>query len=141
MSNPSIEICGFIEVKKKILLDQTNDFKFQIWVLWSWIFCQLVMLNAGTWHHFVCCNKNIIVDLAKQERVKKLNKEIKEFYHEKKKSTVRRNIHPGSSASLWKAVKKANDVDIKELPNTLFILICPRRGLNSDLWDRYSFNV
>ena len=53
----------------------------------------------------------------KQERVKKLNKEIKEFFHEKKKSKVRRNIQPGSSASLWKAVKKANDVDIKELPN------------------------
>ena len=60
------------------------------------------------------------MDLAKEERVKKLNKEIKEFFHEKKKSKVRRNIKPGSSASLWKAVKKANDVDIKELPNTMY---------------------
>ena len=55
-----------------------------------------------------------------KKELKKVNKEINEFLHEKKKSKVRRNIQPGSSASLWKAVKKANDVDIKELPNTMY---------------------
>ena len=61
--------------------------------------------------------------LRSKTESKKLNKEIKNFFHEKKKSKVRRKIQPGNSTSLWKAVKKANDVDINELPNTIISLL------------------
>ena len=51
------------------------------------------------------------------ERIKKLNIEIKTFFHERKRAMVKRNICPGSTASLWKAVKKARDVNTNEIPN------------------------
>ena len=38
----------------------------------------------------------------------------------KKRSKVRRNIYPGNTGSLWKAVKKAKDVNTSDLPHTMY---------------------
>ena len=41
-----------------------------------------------------------------QATEQQLNTEIKNHFNEKKRRHVRRNIYPGNTASLWKAVKK-----------------------------------
>ena len=54
-----------------------------------------------------------------RDRVKNLNVEIKRHFLSKKKETVRRNIRPGNSKSLWDAVKLAKDINIPKLPNNM----------------------
>ena len=53
-------------------------------------------------------------------QIKKLDKEIRFFFHSSKAKSVRRNIIPGNSSSLWRAVKVARDVDTNDLPRVLF---------------------
>ena len=49
--------------------------------------------------------------VARSERIKKLNNEIKTHFHTKMKKKVRRIIVPGNNQSLWKAVKIARDIN------------------------------
>ena len=63
-------------------------------------------------------NKNHPCPL-KLEKIKSINKEIKSHYNQARATKVRRSIIPGNTASLWKAVKIAKDVNITELPNTM----------------------
>ena len=53
--------------------------------------------------------------------LKLLNKEIKSFFHIQKSNSIRRNIIPSNSKSLWDAVRIAKDKNIQNLPDTLFL--------------------
>ena len=55
-----------------------------------------------------------------RQEIKVLNKEIKSYFYKLKSKNVRKGIVPGNSKSLWDAVKKAKDVNIKNLPDILF---------------------
>ena len=52
--------------------------------------------------------------------LKVLNKDIKNFFHQQKKKSVRKGILPGSSKSLWDAVKIAKDLNVSSLPDILY---------------------
>ena len=54
-------------------------------------------------------------------RIRNLNVEIKKHFHSKKSKSVRRNIKPGNSKSLWDAVKTAKDLNTPRLPNVMFL--------------------
>ena len=54
-------------------------------------------------------------------RIRNLNVEIKKHFHSKKSKSVRRNIKPGNSKSLWDAVKTAKDLNTPKLPNVMFL--------------------
>ena len=53
-------------------------------------------------------------------RIKELDKCIKQYYYENKAKKVRRSIIPGNTNSIWKAVKSAKNVNVTNLPKTLF---------------------
>ena len=55
-----------------------------------------------------------------RQEIKTLNKEIKSYFHKLKSKNVRKGIVPGNSKSLWDAVKKAKDLNVKNLPDILF---------------------
>ena len=54
-----------------------------------------------------------------RDRVKNLNHEIRSHFLSKKSKTVRRNIRPGNSKSLWDAVKIAKDINISKMPSNM----------------------
>ena len=55
-----------------------------------------------------------------RQEIKTLNKEIKSYFHKLKSKNVRKGIVPGNSKSLWDALKKAKDLNVKNLPDILF---------------------
>ena len=56
----------------------------------------------------------------RSERIKQLNKEIKNHFYVNTKNKITRTIIPGNTQSLWKAVKMAKDVNTKELPQEMY---------------------
>ena len=54
-------------------------------------------------------------------QIKILDKEMKSHFNSDKWKSVRREIRPGNSGSLWKAVKVARDVNVTTLPNSLYL--------------------
>ena len=52
-------------------------------------------------------------DEGTSDQVKHLNIEIRNHYTEMEKRNVRRNIIPGNSKSLWKAVNIVKDINIE----------------------------
>ena len=52
--------------------------------------------------------------------IKILDKHIKQYFNENKSRRVRKIIIPGNTNSLWKAVKTAMDINVSNLPKTLF---------------------
>ena len=66
-------------------------------------------------------SKKILTTIYKVDTIKQLNNDIKNYFHDQKKARVRRNIYPGNTGSLWNAVKKAQDVNTNDLPNTMYI--------------------
>ena len=59
--------------------------------------------------------------LERHLHIKTLNKEIKNHFFKLKRDKIRRGILPGNSKSLWSAVNLAKDINIKGLPETMFI--------------------
>ena len=57
-----------------------------------------------------------------------MNAEISAFYYIKKKSSVRKGILPGSSKSLWTAVKLAKDVGAEHIPTKMNLKGIPVEG-------------
>ena len=60
-------------------------------------------------------------NLEIRNKVRLLDKEIRHFFHACKSKKVRRNIIPGNTGSLWKAVKVANDADSNQLPSSMYL--------------------
>ena len=60
-------------------------------------------------------NKNAELKL----RIKKLDKEIREYYYNKKKNSIRCRIKTNNNKSLWDAVKIAKNVNIQIFPRNL----------------------
>ena len=56
-----------------------------------------------------------------RNEIKSLNKDIKSYFHKIQAKNVCKSIIPGNSKSLWDAVKKAKDLNIDNLPETLFL--------------------
>ena len=54
-----------------------------------------------------------------KHRIKNLNTEIKTYFYSEKRSKIRKNLIPGNSKSLWKAVSAAIDVGSVTLPHTM----------------------
>ena len=52
--------------------------------------------------------------------IKTLNKEIKHYFYQHKGNTIRKNILPGNSKTLWDAVKTAKDINQSSLPEEMF---------------------
>ena len=66
--------------------------------------------------------------------IKTLNKEIKIFFHKSKSKNIRKGIIPGNTKSLWNAVNKAKDINMSNLPDTLFenkIKLCNKNYANA----------
>ena len=59
--------------------------------------------------------------VALKSKIKTLNTEIKNFFFSQKKLAVRRDITPGSTLSLWSAVKIARDVNVSGLPGLMYL--------------------
>ena len=60
------------------------------------------------------------VNTERTDRIKRLNKDIKNHFNTKMKKNVRRSIVPGNTQSLWRAVKVAKDTNTNELPNAMY---------------------
>ena len=56
-----------------------------------------------------------------RNRINNLNIEIRTHFHCKKSNSVRRNIIPGNSKSLWDAVNIAKDINIPKLPEQMYL--------------------
>ena len=69
-------------------------------------------------------------------RINNLNLEIKNHFHCKKSNSVRRNIIPGNSKSLWDAVKISKDINAPKLPETMYLNNLPIS--NKDLPDSFA---
>ena len=52
-----------------------------------------------------------------RSKLKDLNKEIKCYFFNQKSKSIRRNIVPSNSKSLWDAVRIAKDMNISNLPD------------------------
>ena len=57
--------------------------------------------------------------MEKIQKIKAPNKDLKTYYHTVKSTNVRRNVMPGNSASLWKAVKIAKDQNVSTMFNVI----------------------
>ena len=55
-----------------------------------------------------------------RNRIKNLNVEIRHHFQSQKTISIRRKITPGSSKSLWDAVKIAKNINIQQLPQKMF---------------------
>ena len=66
----------------------------------------------------------------KLSRIKDLNSEIKIYFYEKKKSTVRRNIYPGNTAFLSKALNGKIDLNWLNSSYNTYKKHCKDRFLN-----------
>ena len=55
----------------------------------------------------------------KIEKIAIINKELKIHFNTTKAKRVRRNIVPGNTASLWRAVKIAKDINVTSIPNII----------------------
>jgi hypothetical protein len=64
-------------------------------------------------------NKKFQNNFNQHLKIKNLNKEIKIILRNEKTKNIRRGIIPGNSKSLWNAVKKAKDLNITSLPESL----------------------
>ena len=60
-----------------------------------------------------------VPNMEKIQKIKALNKDLKTYYHTVKSKNVRRNVMPGNSASLWKAVKIAKDQNVSTMFNVI----------------------
>jgi hypothetical protein len=58
--------------------------------------------------------------LELKSRIRELDKNVRFFVHSTKTKTVKRQIIPGNTESLWTAVKASKDINIYTLLNTLF---------------------
>ena len=58
---------------------------------------------------------------ATKLRIKELDKAIKCFFTQSRTKRVRKMIVPGSTNSLWNAVKAAKNVNVTNLPKTMFL--------------------
>jgi hypothetical protein len=54
-------------------------------------------------------------------RIRELDKAIKSFFNQSRTKRVRKMIVPGSTNSLWNAVKAAKNVNVTNLPKTMFL--------------------
>ena len=52
--------------------------------------------------------------------INNLNIEIKSHFHYKKSNSVRRNIIPGNTKTLWDAVNIAKDLNTPKLPDKMY---------------------
>ena len=59
-------------------------------------------------------------DNTLKQRIKNLNMEIKAFYTTKQRQKVRKNIIPGNTKSLWRAVNEAKNLNNQELPEVMY---------------------
>ena len=57
--------------------------------------------------------------LELKARIKNLNFEIRTHYYSEKRKNVRKNLIPGNSKSLWKAVNTARDTGVTSIPCNL----------------------
>ena len=55
-----------------------------------------------------------------KQKIKELNCQIRNFFHSQKRLAVRRGIIPGSSISLWSAVKIAKDMSVADVPGIMY---------------------
>ena len=55
-----------------------------------------------------------------KQKIKELNCQIRNFFHSQKRLAVRRGIIPGSSTSLWSAVKIAKDMSVADVPGIMY---------------------
>ena len=63
--------------------------------------------------------------------IKNLNSEIRSHFYSEKRPSIRRNLRPGDSKSLWKAVNAAKDIGTKLFNKSIdtFKLYCKKRIL------------
>ena len=63
--------------------------------------------------------------------IKNLNSEIRSHFYSEKRSNVRRNLRPGDSKSLWKAVNAVKGIGTKLFNKSIdtFKLYCKKRIL------------
>ena len=54
-----------------------------------------------------------------KDKIKILDKEIRQYYYQKKKNSVRSKIIPNNTKSLWDAVRIAKDLNIQNLPDKM----------------------
>ena len=53
-------------------------------------------------------------------KLNSLNAEIKTYYYTQKRNSVRKDILPGNSRSLWSAVNISKDIGSNEIPNNMY---------------------
>ena len=58
---------------------------------------------------------------ALKVRVKNLNIAIKNHFDELKRKSVRQNLVPGNSRSLWRAVSAAKNTNVEEIPDQMLL--------------------
>ena len=54
-------------------------------------------------------------------KVMLINSDIRTFLNSQKRKSVRRNILPGNTKTLWNAVKTAKDQNVNVLPKVMFL--------------------
>lgn len=54
-------------------------------------------------------------------KIKHLDKRIRDHFNNEKQKRVRQSVIPGNQGSLWKAVRVANDLNVDQLPNTMYL--------------------
>ena len=54
-----------------------------------------------------------------KSRINNLNIEIRGHFYDNKRKTIRRNLRPGDSKSLWQAVNAAKDIGTSALPQSM----------------------
>ena len=62
-------------------------------------------------------------NISLNERIRVLNKEIKDWFYSSKKKFIRNKITPGDNRSLWAAVKIAKNQSSNSIPNNLTLNI------------------
>ena len=71
--------------------------------------------------------------LEMKSRIKNLNSEIKTHFYSEKRSNVRKNLVPGNSKSLWKAVNSAHDIGTAHLPSNMTLGNVKKMSCNYNL--------
>ena len=64
-------------------------------------------------------NNPLVAPSARNE-IKILNYDIKKYFYQIRGNSIRRNIIPGNSKSLWDAVKIAKDINLDPLPEEMY---------------------
>ena len=63
---------------------------------------------------------NPLVAPSARNEIKILNYDIKKYFYQIRGNSIRRNIIPGNSKSLWDAVKIAKDINLDPLPEEMY---------------------